>query len=416
MKNKQPQIVVIGGIETGKTSTIQQLWEDSLVGYSCEDNIHTFAISEMIEGRDVVNFNVKELPRINYTNHDWVNKEGIRSTLEEADIILYVLTCDEIAIYSRRAYLDNLFNHINLKKNVVFLIAYGMADWILFPEISKNFAIPEDTKVELHALSNILKKVNQINSEFASFTKYDSTFSVSSIIPYSNALQWNIRELKYQIWNGLILNINEQIFDDSIPTIVLAGKTGCGKTSTINALWNTTLATGGVKSCTKFPAVMHIKDTYCGQEVHFNLVDLPGIAESLEANSLYRDFYYKFINKASLLICLTQADRRAYKQDQIFYQDLIAKNILHKNKKVILGVNQADLLFKSAENLDGINLHSIEDNDEVLEYKINDLYDNVFADIFKDFDNVNKSSVIIYSVLQNWHLNHLKTKLYNLIF
>lgn len=415
MESKKPNVVIIGGIETGKTTTIQMLWEDSVTSYGFENGIHEFGISEMLVGREVVDFNVYELPRINYTSSEWIQKEGVREHLESADVIIYLLTCDEVAINSRRAYLEQIFDQINLKKNVVFLIAFGMADWILFSKKSLNLTELGE-QPELTAVSNLLKTINIVNSEFTSFSKYDTTFSVASIIPYSNYLEWNLDELKRQIWNGIVLNINQQIFDDSIPTIVLSGKTGCGKTSTINALWDKKLATSRVASCTVFPAVMHIKDSFNGKDVEFNLVDLPGIAESLEANSFYRNFYYQFINKASLLLCLTQADRRAYKQDQLFYTELIAKNILRKNQKIVLGINQADLLFKDMEHLDGIDLTTIEDTDPIIIGKIEDLYENVFADIFIDFNNVTKDSVAIYSVLQNWHLDYLKNKLYSLIF
>lgn len=415
MESKKPNVVIIGGIETGKTTTIQMLWEDSVTSYGFENGIHEFGISEMLVGREVVDFNVYELPRINYTSSEWIQKEGVREHLESADVIIYLLTCDEVAINSRRAYLEQIFDQINLKKNVVFLIAFGMADWILFSKKSLNLTELGE-QPELTAVSNLLKTINIVNSEFTSFSKYDTTFSVASIIPYSNYLEWNLDELKRQIWNGIVLNINQQIFDDSIPTIVLSGKTGCGKTSTINALWDKKLATSRVASCTVFPAVMHIKDSFNGKDVEFNLVDLPGIAESLEANSFYRNFYYQFINKASLLLCLTQADRRAYKQDQLFYSELIAKNILRKNQKIVLGINQADLLFKDNEHLDGVDLTTIEDTNPILVGKVEDLFENVFADIFNDFENVTKDSVAVYSVLQNWHLDYLKNKLYSLIF
>ena len=110
-------------------------------------------------------------------------------------------------------------------------------------------------------LNQTLEKISA-DFRFSSFSRFDSTFSVASIIPYSNYLEWNLDELKHQIWNGIVLSINNQIFDDSIPTIVLSGKTGCGKTSTINSLWNKNLATNRVASCTKFPAVMHIVDVF----------------------------------------------------------------------------------------------------------------------------------------------------------
>ncbi len=416
MEHNKPNVVVIGGIETGKTTTIQMLWEDFVTSYDFEDGIHEFGISEMLEGRETVDFNVYELPRINYTSTEWINKKGIQISLESADVIIYILTCDEIAINSRRTYLEKIFENTKLKKDVVFLIAFGMADWLLFPKSAQVFEESEVKQPELSDVSNLLKTINLVHSEFSSFSRFDSTFSVASIIPYSNYLEWNLDELKHQIWNGIVLSINNQIFDDSIPTIVLSGKTGCGKTSTINSLWNKNLATNRVASCTKFPAVMHIVDVFEGKRIEFNLVDLPGIAESLEANSLYRDFYYNFINKASVLICLTQADRRAYKQDQLFYQELIANKILRNNQKIVLGINQADLLFKDSDHLDGINLNSIKETDTILVEKVDDFYDNVFSDIFKEFSNVTKESVVVYSVMQNWHLNQLKSKLYSLIY
>ena len=416
MNDNNPKIVVIGGIETGKTSTIQQLWEDSVVGYECVNNIHQFNVSEMIEGRDIVDFDVVELPRVNYTSNDWINKEDVRMHIESADVILYILTCDDVAINSRKTYLEELLNNLQLKKGAVFLIGYGMADWVLYPECARNFVLPEQQEVAPSAVTEMLKKVNMVYTEFSSFDRFDATFGISSIVPYSNAVSWNITELKKQIWNGLVQSMNEILFDESIPTIVLSGKTGCGKTSTINALWNKDLATNRIASCTKYPAVMRIKDVYNGQTVEFNLVDLPGISESLEANSMYQGFYSRFINKASLVICLTQADRRAYKQDQLFYTNLMHNNILRKNQQVVLGINQADLLFKSSENLDGIDLHTIADDDAIIVDKVNDFYNNVFADIFHDFENVNKDSVVIYSVFQKWHLDNLKNKLYNLIF
>lgn len=416
MNDNNPKIVVIGGIETGKTSTIQQLWEDSVVGYECVNNIHQFNVSEMIEGRDIVDFDVVELPRVNYTSNNWINKEDVRMHIESADVILYILTCDDVAINSRKTYLEELLNNLQLKKGAVFLIGYGMADWVLYPECARNFVLPEKQEVAPSAVTEMLKKVNMVYTEFSSFNRFDATFGISSIVPYSNAVSWNITELKKQIWNGLVQSMNEILFDESIPTIVLSGKTGCGKTSTINALWNKDLATNRIASCTKYPAVMRIKDVYNGQTIEFNLVDLPGISESLEANSMYQGFYSRFINKASLVICLTQADRRAYKQDQLFYTNLMHNNILRKNQQVVLGINQADLLFKSSENLDGIDLHTIADDDAIIVDKVNDFYNNVFADIFHDFENVNKESVVIYSVFQKWHLDNLKNKLYNLIF
>lgn len=254
-----------------------------------------------------------------------------------------------------------------------------------------------------------------VYSVFEDLNSYDKTFSPASVVPISYPLMWNIDNLKYQIWNGIVMSMNDYVYDQSLPTLVLAGKTGCGKTSTINALWDKNLAVDRAVSCTKFPAVMHIEDTYNGETIKFNLVDLPGIAESLDANTLYKSFYYKYIKDAKVLICLSQADRRAYKQDELFYIDLINNKILRKEQNVILGINQADLLFKSSDNLDGIDLHTITEEDTLVQEKVGDYYNGIFKHIFKDFPKVDIDSVHIYSVMQLWNVESLRVKIYKLL-
>ena len=411
----KPKIVFVGGIESGKSTTILSLWEDNIIDYCAGDGIHSFRVSEMLVGRENVEFDVIELPRINYTSTKWIEKPGIASTLESADVIVYVITCDEVSISSRKQYIDTVFSSLKLKQDVVIIIALGQADWVLTPNVARSFEVSKSKQVGLPAVASIIKKTNLIYSEFASFSDYDATFSVDSVIPYSNVLNWNIDELKYQIWNGIVLSMNNLVFDEGLPTLVLSGKTGCGKTSTINLLWDKDLATNKAVSCTKFPAVMRIQDVYNGVTVSFNLVDLPGIAESMAANAVYQKFYRKFIAKASVLVCLSQADRRAYKQDQLFYSSLIKGGILQPSQNIILGINQADLLFKSAEHLNGIDLNTIADDDRIITEKTMDYYDCVFREVFADFPRVTQDSVVIYSVLQNWHMDKLKDKIYKLL-
>ena len=85
MKQSKPNVTIIGGIETGKTSTIQILWEKNVVDYDCHDGILCFSIQELLEGRGFVDFDVYELPRINYTSNDWVTKTGVKECLESSD-------------------------------------------------------------------------------------------------------------------------------------------------------------------------------------------------------------------------------------------------------------------------------------------------------------------------------------------
>ena len=79
-----------------------------------------------------------------------------------------------------------------------------------------------------------------------------------------------------------------------------------------------------------------------------------------------------------------------------------------------MGINQADLLFKDAENPSGIDLNKIPEGDTRLKEKTDDYYECVFKEVFSDFPKLNEDSVVIYSVFQKWNLNHLKQTIYNL--
>lgn len=415
MKNR-PKVVFIGGIETGKTTTIQLLWEEEAVSLKEYDGFMEIGVHEMIPGREFIDFDVIEVPRIHYTSDNWYkNNSLVRNKLACADVIVITIPINDIAIMSHKQYIKELFSFVQLKPNSSIIIAASMSDKVLTPIVASKYQVAKTKKIGLTAVTNVLKRKDMFFSVFEDFKDYYKTFSPSSIVPISYPLMWNIENLKYQIWNGIVVSMNNYAYDPSLPTLVLAGKTGCGKTSTINALWNKKLAVDKAVSCTKFPAVMHIEDTYDGKTIKFNLVDLPGIAESLDANTIYKSFYYKYINHAKLLICLSQADRRAYKQDELFYLDLIGNKILRNNQNIILGINQADLLFKSTENLDGIDLHTINEDDAIIQEKIYDYYNGIFKYIFKDFPNVKMESVHIYSVAQQWNIEQLRTKIFKLL-
>lgn len=141
-------------------------------------------------------------------------------------------------------------------------------------------------------------------------------------------------------------------------------------------------------------------------------MDLPGIAESLEANIIYNGYYNKYIKKATSIVCLSQANTRAYTQDEIFYKSLIASGILDNSKNIVLGINKIDLIFKTEEHLSGIDLSTTTDEDPLIVDKINDYYNNVFASIFATFPNVSRQSVVVYSIYQNWNINKLTCQIF----
>ena len=105
-------------------------------------------------------------------------------------------------------------------------------------------------------------------------------------------------------------------------TIVFFGKCGVGKSSTLNKLFDLRLDTDHSIPCTKAPCVTRIEvdsalpANQC--QLILEIVDMPGIGESLSADDLYSDYYHDWVSRANCLVWVTQADTRAYKRDQLF--------------------------------------------------------------------------------------------------
>lgn len=76
MKNR-PNVVFLGGIETGKTTAIQLLWEEEAVSLKEYDGFMEIGVHEMIPGREPVDFDVIEIPRIHYTSDAFGTKATI---------------------------------------------------------------------------------------------------------------------------------------------------------------------------------------------------------------------------------------------------------------------------------------------------------------------------------------------------
>ena len=127
-------------------------------------------------------------------------------------------------------------------------------------------------------------------------------------------------------------------------TTIVLGKTGVGKSTTLNALGSCRLATDPVLACTTAPAVIEL----CREALadlnrdRHHLVDLPGTGESIQADLRYRLHYEHWARRAHRVLYITQADTRAYKQDQLFLARLVP--LFDPGVHFVLAVNQVDRL------------------------------------------------------------------------
>ena len=403
MKTKVlPSVVFIGGIEEGKTSLISELWPN---GTKPSEDVNF--VNDSIPGRGEMDYKIVELPPVIYSlSKRWMSNSDNLEVVKEADVLVFVLPAESLGYKEELSFIEQIVKSSYYNKQHI-VICLSKTDLLLYND--------EDDQIKPDSISKLQRITASLYNSLRKVCSEDS-FDISSIVATSVAMKWNYLAIKEKIWEGVISKTNDNIFNPALPTIVIAGKRGCGKSSTLNRLWGLNLPTNKAVACTKYPMVISVNAKFEGIERQFNVVDLPGIAESLEADMQYTQFYDKYIKSAKVLICLSQADTRAYLQDQVFYTNLISNGIITKAMRVILGINQIDLLFKSKENLSGIDLHTISDTHPLIIDKIGDYYDNVYGKIFKDHPNISVNDVCVYSILQDWNIEKLENQLYNKLF
>ncbi|MEY0962890.1 GTPase family protein [Providencia alcalifaciens] len=122
------------------------------------------------------------------------------------------------------------------------------------------------------------------------------------------------------------------------PTIGLMGKTGAGKSSLINALFQSQLSpVSNVSGCT------HQAQRFSMSMNNHTLtfVDLPGVGESLERDKEYHQLYRNLLPELDLIIWVLKADDRAWSSDEQCYR-FLTEQCGYQPEHFLFVLNQAD--------------------------------------------------------------------------
>ena len=126
------------------------------------------------------------------------------------------------------------------------------------------------------------------------------------------------------------------------PVIGIMGKTGAGKSSLCNALFQGEVTSvSDVNACTR--EVLRLR--LSSGDHSLILVDLPGVGESEQRDEEYESLYRNILPELDLILWVIKADDRAFSVDERFYKRVMTDH----HQRILFIVNQADKIEPSHE-------------------------------------------------------------------
>lgn len=125
---------------------------------------------------------------------------------------------------------------------------------------------------------------------------------------------------------------------DYEPVIGIMGKTGVGKSSLCNALFQGDISpVSDVSACTREALYFRLLVGNKGMTI----VDLPGVGESRQRDSEYAQLYQQILPRLDLVLWVIKADDRALAVDEHFYRHVVGESY---RDSVLFVVSQVDKL------------------------------------------------------------------------
>jgi predicted GTPase len=126
------------------------------------------------------------------------------------------------------------------------------------------------------------------------------------------------------------------------PRVIVIGKAGVGKSTTINNLFSARLRTSNA-----------VQGTSAAQLVEYGLrgggllhiVDMPGLGEGIDEDAVFERIYREELPKADVVLYVLEADERILREDQRIFSDVVLPALAGgRGRRLVIGLNKVDLI------------------------------------------------------------------------
>lgn len=181
------------------------------------------------------------------------------------------------------------------------------------------------------------------------------------------------------------------------PKVAIIGKTGVGKSTTINALFGlqekVSHTTHGTTEASK-------KIIELPQGGKLEVIDMPGLGEDIELDKEYTKIYERTLPEADVVLYVIQADLKALTEDQRILRDIVQNVMGNLKGRLVVGLNQVDKIGPGTWNTK-FNYPSPEQEDNI-NRRCQDIQKKLSSAL-----SINVEQVEYYSAEKRYRLYHL---------
>lgn len=183
------------------------------------------------------------------------------------------------------------------------------------------------------------------------------------------------------------------------PKLAVIGKSGVGKTETINNLfdveWHTSEVLTGTKDAQK--ETFHLKG---GGKL--TVIDMPGLGDSIANDERFLEIYKEILPDVDVIFYIMQADDRGLGDDEKIIEEILkcGKDL---DKKLVIGLNKVDLLGEN-EGLEWDDLSNLpsEEQESLIERKC-----TAISKRFSKNIGIKKDATTYFSAVKRYNLYHV---------